>query len=378
MEDRLKKIKEELDQTISPAVFFTEEDKRAVRRKIREGGAAAPRRKQRGFIPAILSFATLGVFFLLIGGFLSELIEPESKDNQSAITEENLELRENIFDPKILSEGDQFGGLELKSVSPSARYFPASPFQAVFAGSATVSGTFLYVSESEEIIFYLDEETAGNLPAPEGAKRIPYLSINNFAENKEEILALLKVEPGKAVQGEMTISFYRMDFRSAGEQVDHVDVVAINGTELSLKESGNTGVLDEVPLEFNIIPARLAPVYEKFYITGDDRVLEGVEPADIFLMFWQAFSLNHTVMMYELMEGDWDGQVPHYQTFVEKDFEKEAKNLQVEFEKIKANLGQLKIDMNANADGAGISVDGGSSFPLEKSKSGIWKFVYFF
>jgi hypothetical protein len=378
MENRLKKIKEELDQTISPAVFFTEEDKRAVRKKIREGGAALAGRKRSRLVPAILTFATLGVFFLLLGGYLGDIIDKDSVDNRSANTEENLELRENIFDPKILRQGDQFGGLELKSISPSARYFPASPFQAVFTGSATVSGTFLYVSESEEIIFYLDEETAENLPAPEGAKRIPYLSINNFAENKEEILDLLKLEPGKGVQGEMTIAFYRMDFRSAGEQVDHVDVTAINGTELSLKESGNTGVLDEVPLEYDIIPARLGPVYEKFYITGDHRVLEGVEPSDIFLMFWQAFSFNHTVMMYELMEGNYEGEVPHYQTFVEKDFEKEAKNLQVEFEKIKANLGNLKVNMNANGDGAGISVDGGSSFPLEKNESGIWKFAYFF
>jgi hypothetical protein len=238
-----------------------------------------------------------------------------------------------------------------------------------------LSGMFHYIEESQELVFYPDQEEAKKLPAPEGAVRIPIIFLSNFAKNKDEVLGLLEINSEYRALGNVTISLYRMYFRSAGEQVDSAEISAVNGTELNLKETGNTGVLDEVPLDFTIISDDLAPVYEKFYQTGSDNVLNGLEAEEIFLLFWQAFSFNHTVTMYELM--DHEGQnISHYQSFLESDYEHKAKTLQAEYEKIKANLENLQINTAENS--VTIGIKGEPPYTLKKNKAGIWKLEYFF
>jgi hypothetical protein len=376
MDNRLKDIKEEMDQLISPRAFFTEEDKRAVRRRIR--ALDGSKGKQNRFIPLLMSFAAVAVFFFLIGGFMGDQLGLNHKENSIAQKDELAKppVAEGvIFDPKTVEAGEHLGNMLVKSVAPSARYFPASPFQAVFTGSVTLSGMFHYIEESQELVFYPDQEEAKKLPSPEGAVRIPMISITNFAENKDEILGLLEINQEFRALGDVTISLYRMDFRSPGEQVDSADITAVNGTELRLKETGNTGVLDEVPLDFTIISDDLAPVYEKFYQTGNDHVLNGLEAEEIFLLFWQAFSFNHTVTMYELM--DHEGlNIPHYQSFLESDYEHKAKTLQAEYEKIKANLENLQTKTSENS--VTIGVKGEPPYTLKKNKKGIWKLEYFF
>jgi hypothetical protein len=376
MDNRLKDIKEEMDQLISPRAFFTEEDKRAVRRRIR--ALDGSKGKQNRFIPLLLSFAAVAVFFFLIGGFMGNQLGLNSEDKSIAIKDEVAKppVAEGIFfDPKTVEAGDQLGSMLVKSVAPSARYFPASPFQAVFTGSVTLSGMFHYIEESQELVFYPDQEEAKKLPAPEGAVRIPIIFLSNFAKNKDEVLGLLEINSEYRALGNVTISLYRMYFRSAGEQVDSAEISAVNGTELNLKETGNTGVLDEVPLDFTIISDDLAPVYEKFYQTGSDNVLNGLEAEEIFLLFWQAFSFNHTVTMYELM--DHEGQnISHYQSFLESDYEHKAKTLQAEYEKIKANLENLQINTAENS--VTIGIKGEPPYTLKKNKAGIWKLEYFF
>ncbi|MFP7297093.1 hypothetical protein [Neobacillus niacini] len=377
MDKYLNTIKEEMDEHISSDAFFTEEDKRGVRRKIRE--AASSKRKQNRFFPLVMSFAAVAVFFFLIGGYMGNQLGLFSKENsvsqQNAPINNTPEVAGIKFDPKTIELGTQLGGFLVKSVSPSARYFPASPFQAVFTGSETMSGMFHYIEESQELWFYPDEAEAKKLPAPEGAARIPMISISNFAENKDEVLELLKINQGEKIVGNVTLSWYRMDFRSTGEQVDSADIAAVNGTQLRLKETGNTGVMDEVPLEFEVISDQLSPVYEKFYQTGNDDVLKGLEPEDIFLMFVQALEFNHTVTMYELFDDE-STKMPHYQNFVDSVYEKEAKTLQIELEKIKANIGNLEIQKNNNH--ASIGVKGETTYSLKKNKAGIWKLEYIF
>lgn len=100
-----------------------------------------------------------------------------------------------------------------------------------------------------------------------------------------------------------------------------------------------------------------------------------MNPEGIFRMFWQAFALNHTVTMYELMNTD-TKNVPDYQKFVETDYEQKAKTLQAEFEKIKANLNNLSIDIEG--DSAKIGVKGEQEYLLKRDKSGLWKLECFF
>ncbi|OLS33668.1 hypothetical protein [Bacillus sp. MRMR6] len=57
------------------------------------------------------------------------------------------------------------------------------------------------------------------------------------------------------------------------------------------------------------------------------------------MLFWQAFAFDHTVMMYELLEGEFEGKVPHYQTFVEKDFAKEVKTTCLLFLALRRSVG---------------------------------------
>ncbi|WHZ02528.1 hypothetical protein QNH48_26910 [Neobacillus sp. YX16] len=377
MDKNLNHFREEIDEHISTTAFFTEDDKRAVRRKIRE--LEGSKRKQNRLFPLMMSFAAVAVFFFLIGGYMGDQLGLLSKEN--FVTQQNEPItnpkeEDGIkFDPRTLELGTQLGSFLVKSVSPSARYFPASPFEAVFTGYETLSGMFHYIEESEELLFYPDEDEVQKLPAPEGAGRIPVISISNFAENKDEVIELLEINPGKKVLGNVTFTWYRMDFRSTGEQVDSADIVAVNGTELSLKEKGNTGVMDEVPLEYAVISNHLSPIYEKFYLTGNDNVLKGLKPEDIFLMFLQAFEFNHTVTMYELMDDE-NTKIPSYQKFVDNVYEKEVKTLQIEFEKIKANIGNLEIKINN--DHASIGVKGDTPYSLKKDKAGIWKLEYFF
>lgn len=376
MDNQLNKLKNEMDQYISPAAFFTEDDKRAIRRKIRE--LEVPKRQNR-LLPLILSFAAVAVFFFLIGGYMGNQVGLLSKENSVAQQSEPIinhpEQGGIRFDPRTLELGTQLSGLLVKSISPSARYFPDSPFQAVFTGSVTLSGMFHYIEESQELWFYPDEDEARKLPSPEGVERIPMISISNFAENRDEVIELLEIEPGTRISGNITLNWYRMDYRSTGEQVDSADIVGVNGTELSLKESGNTGVLDEVPLEYSVISEDLSPVYEKFYLTGNDNVLKGLEPEDIFLMFLQAVEFNHTVTIYELMDNE-STKVPSYQKFVDNVYEKQVKTLQIELEKIKANVKNLDKQINDNH--ASIGAKGGTPYTLKKNKAGVWKLEYFF
>lgn len=377
MDNHLNKIREEMDRFISPAAFFTEDDKNAIRRKIRD--SEVPKRKQNRLLPILMSFAAVSVFFFLIGGYMGNQLGLSSKEDSVAQKNEQISVPPEpggiIFDPKTLQEGHQFSGLQVESVSPSARYFPASPFQAVFTGSITLSGMFHYIEESQELLFYPDQEEAKKLPAPEGAVRIPVISISNFAENKDEVIELLEINPESRALGTVTLTWYRMDFRSAGEQIDSADIIAVNGTELDLKEIGNTGVQDEIALEYDIIPSSLVPVYEEFYKTGNDEVLKGLAPKDTFLLFWQAFALNHTVSIYELL-NDENFNLPVYQNFVETEYEQKAKTLQIEFEKIKANIGNLNIQ--TYNDVATIGVKGEPPFTVTKDKNGIWKIEYSF
>lgn len=377
MDNRLKNIKEEMDEFISPNNFFNEDDKRAVRRKIRE--LSITKSKQNRLVPLIMSFAAVAVFFFLIGGFIGKQLGLNSKEKSVAQKNEQIsepsEIGGIIFDPKTLQEGIQIGGMQVKSVSPSARYFPVSPFQAVFEGSVTVSGMFHYIEESQELLFYPDKKEAKKLPAPEGAVRIPIISIANFAENKDEVLELLEINPEKRALGNVTLTRYHMDFRSTGEQIDSADISAINATELSLEETGNTGVLNDIPLTYDIIPKELVPIYENFYKTGDDEVLKNLGPDDIFLMFWQAVSLGHTVTIYELLNQD-DPDSVNYQAFIDHVYEKESKTLQIELEKIQNNLDHLYIETIENKSRIGVNPE--TTFPLKKDKNDIWKVEYFF
>jgi hypothetical protein len=378
MDNRLKNIKEELDPFISPNAFFTEEDKKAVRQKIRN--KEVTKSKQNRLFPLIMSFAAVAVFFFLIGGFMGDRLGINPRDSKNAqkgelITAPHSKEIVVKFDPARVREGVQYGNLTVESVSPSVRYFPDSPFQAVFTGDVTLSGIFVYPGESEDIIFHPDVESAAKLPAPKGVKRNPKIMFSNYMENKEQILQLLKLSAGDKVTGTVTISYYQVDYRKTGEQVDYADIVAINGTQLNQAETGNTGVLNEIPITYDIISDDSIPIYEHFYKTGDDEVLSRNNPEGIFLMFWQAFALNHTVTMYELMNKD-TNHIPDYQTFVETDYEQKAKTLQTEFEKIKANLNNLNIEIEG--DSATVGVKGEQQFVLKKDKSGIWKFQYFF
>ncbi|MEH6992857.1 hypothetical protein V7075_09100 [Neobacillus drentensis] len=377
MDNTLNHIKEEMDQHISPTALFTEADKRAVRRRIRE--LEVSKRKHNRLFPLMMSFAAVAVFLFLIGSFMGDQLGLLSKENSVAQKNEPItnppEEGRIKFDPRTLEMGTQLGSFLVKSVSPSARYFPESPFQAVFTGSVTLSGMFHYIEESQELLFYPNEDQAKKLPAPEGAVRIPMISISNFAENKDEVIELLEIKPGIKALGNVTLTWYRMDFRSAGEQVDSADIVAVNGTELSLMETGNTGVMEEVPLEYEVISDDLSLIYEKFYLTGNDNVLKGLKPEEIFLMFLQAFEFNHTVTMYELIDDE-STKIPSYQKFVDNVYEKEVKTLQIEFEKIKANIGNLEIKIND--DHVSIGVKGDTPYSLKKDKAGIWKLEYFF
>lgn len=377
MDNRLKNVKEEMDQFISPTPFFTEEDKRAVKRKIRD--LDVPKRKHNGLLPLILSFAAVAVFFFLIGGFMGDRLGFNASESEIAQKGEPITATPKgivtIFDPTSLREGVQYGSLTVETVSPSARYFPESPFQARFTGNVTLSGIFVYPSESEDIIFHPDTDSAAKLPTPKGMKRNPTIMFSNYIENKEQILDLLKVSAGEKVTGTVTISYYQVDYRKTGEQIDYTDIVAINGTQVIQAESGNTGVLDDIPITYDLLPDELVPVYEHFYKTGDDEILSRMNPEGIFRMFWQAFALNHTVTMYELMNKD-TTNVPDYQKFVSKDYEQKAKTLQAEFEIIKANLNNLNIEIEGYS--ARIGVKGQQVFSLKRDKSGIWKFEYFF
>jgi hypothetical protein len=377
MDNRLNRLKEEMDQFISPVPFFTEDDKRAIRKKIRD--SAVSKRKENRLTPLIMSFAAVAVFFFLIGGFMGNQLGLNSSESKIAQKGELITSPPKgivvKFDPKSLREGVQYGSLTVESVSPSVRYFPESPFQALFTGNVTLSGMFVYPSESEDIIFHPDADSAAMLPAPKGVKRNPTIMFSNSMENKEQIINLLKLAAGDKVTGTVTISYYQVDYRKTGEQIDYADILAINGTQLKAAETGNTGVLNENPITYDMIPEEMVPIYEHFYKTGENEIISRMNPEGIFLMFWQAFSLNHTVTMYELMDTD-KKNVPDYQKFVDTDYEQKAKTLQAEFEKIKANLNNLSIDIEG--DSAKIGVKGEQEYLLKRDKSGIWKFVYFF
>jgi hypothetical protein len=144
---------------------------------------------------------------------------------------------------------------------------------------------------------------------------------------------------------------------------------------LNQAETGNTGVLNDIPFTYDMIPDDMVPIYKHFYKSGENEIISRMNPEGIFLMFWQAFSLNHTVTMYELMDTD-TKNVPDYQKFVDSDYEQKAKTLEAEFEKIKANLNNLNIDIEG--DSAKIGVKGEQEYSIKRDKLGIWKFEYFF
>jgi hypothetical protein len=140
----------------------------------------------------------------------------------------------------------------------------------------------------------------------------------------------------------------------------------------SFNQNENTGVMNEIPISNDFLPERLIPIIEKLSSDHEDIHLKGLDPADVFLLYWQAFDLGNLELKYALFTGE---GMPEYQYYVDRVNESTIKQEQRIYEIIKQKgAGIFKPVIKGNE--AYIKIDESTQFHLVKNERGIWKVNY--
>ncbi len=72
MDDKLKALQEEMDKVISEDEYFTEQDKREIRKRIIEMNQSVPAQKRRNLLPQLLTAISLCAFFVFLSGIIGK------------------------------------------------------------------------------------------------------------------------------------------------------------------------------------------------------------------------------------------------------------------------------------------------------------------
>ncbi|HEY4552968.1 MAG TPA: hypothetical protein VIG80_07215 [Bacillaceae bacterium] len=384
MDENLRNLKHNLDPVISPKKYFTEREKQRIRSEIAQLKRMGPvKRKRKFYIPEMLTAITVCVFLALIGGIVGKeagLFTKEGSAKPPQTATPVKEKNENMFDPEELKQGEKILNFEVKKIEFGAKHFPAASFTAIFNGKVTLSGELEYVDASGEhfpgeIVFHPSKEALEKLPQPKGIQRSPIIYFNNFLDNQEQIREVTGLKEGEKAEATVTLNQYHLMYNKIPENVDYGNVTEVNGHPVKvLYVGGNTGVAEEVIPEYDLVPEHLAEAYHQYSQDWDTGRLKGLEPQDIFLMFWQAVDLGDKATVYSLLHPS-ATTLPSYQEFADRVYDSKAKEFQTLLYKMKEE-GMKDPTVMAEEDSANLRVGDKLFFELRKDEDGVWRMVY--
>jgi hypothetical protein len=379
--NKLKNLKHELDPYISEGNIFTEKDKKKIRVKILE--SKFQKKKQVRWMPILATGVAACLFAVLITTFIGNkmgTVPLESKDfgtnvndlsdsQNGGVTE--VEPTRTIIDPKTIKEGDIINGLVVTSLSGNLldkQNDPIHTFRISTEGQLTLEGTFQVIAdetEGERVIFLPDKESLLKIPVFADYEAEPFIIINNPFQ---EVSTYLNLTPGGKKQAEITINHYMFyDDPQSGQFINRAHLETINDQAISDRIEQV-----EVTKEYPLLKEELIPIYEKLISKREDSLLKGLEPNDVFQLYWQAFEYGNLEMRYFLLGGE---DLPDMLTFTEKFVEKNLEREQATLDKIK-NAGDLEVTVTGNS--AYVLIDGtaGEKVEMIKNANGVWKLKF--
>jgi hypothetical protein len=379
MEKKLKNLKHELDPYISEQNIFTEISKRKIRVKILE--AKFQKKKQSNWMPILASGVAVCLFVLLLATFVgdnndsvpqqslgSETNSKHSPDSQNGGTIEVKPTRP-LLDPEKLTVGEKITyQLVVKSVSGTMedkQEDPLRTFRMTTDGELTLEGSFQmlpHANEISKVVFLPDEISLLRIPVFIGYEAEPYILI---VSPNPDLIKYLGLEPGKGKQGKVTVNHYSFyEDLQAGQNFHRANLLTVDG---QVVPDGFDSV--EVTKNYSLLKEDLIPLYKDLVSSWDDHKLKGLEPIDVFQLYWQAFEYGNLELRYFLLGGEY---LPEYMVYTEKFVEKHLASEQALLEKIK-QAGNLKVTVEGNSAFVIIDEATGEKVEMIKNELGVWK-----
>lgn len=375
MDKKQIQLKQELDSYISAHKIFTEKDKKNIRIKIKEARFQREKRVRGVRMAPILATCAAGfLFFLLTSTFVGDKItsvfqKPQSNEVNIVAPDPESKVRDGaeqtrpIIDPNTVKEGDRISEFVVGTVFPNVDQNPEF-FSAYLEGEVALDGELdvLTIGGRTYAVFYPDEKSLLKIPIVAGIEREPFIILHSHLN----LVQFLQLDPGDKEKAQIKIEHYRIiqNPKLKEQSYDYARLLTVDGD--ILPDDINP---DVVTKEYQILREGLVPLYEKFVANREESDLKGLEPLDVYELYWQAFEYGNLEIKYFLLEGT---DLPDYQTFTEKIIEKNFEKEQKIFEKVKGSQ-NLDIVVEGNQAYVVIDENSGEKFELMKNSSGIWK-----
>jgi hypothetical protein len=370
-------LKHVLDDYISEQSIFTEKDRRDIRVKIKE--AKFQKKRPVKFLPLLATSAAGFIFLLLTIPFIGDKIstfqskgelegqeiqEPARGSIQPKIITEDI-----IIDRATVKEGDQFGDLLVERVQDSDKSDPKYVWIG-FKGEMTLQGNLsvIQVNGVDRVAFAANETSIGKIPKVSGIQREPHILLHS---PKEDLIPFLQLENGVKRMAQIKIDHYRIykDPEDLQGSYDYARLLEVNGEKLP-DEIQNI----EVTKKYQLLSEAIIPVYEKLVTAREDHALKGLQPLDVFKLYWQAFEFGNLEIKYFLLEGI---ELPSFENFKAEVIEKSYEYERIQFEKIK-KIGISNLEVTVEENRASIQIDHQTDerFELIKNGNGVWKVMF--
>lgn len=376
----MKNLKQELDPYISERNIFTEKDKKKIRVKILE--AKFQKKKQVRWMPILATVVAACLFVLVLATFVGDKVA--TVPQQSLGSEINAKLPTDsqnggeivvkptrpLIDPEKLKVGEKFSNLVVNSFSGTMEDKQKDPLRTLRIstdGELTLEGAFQMTPIANgmgNVIFLPDETSLLKIPVVMGYEAEPFIMIVSPNPDLSKYLGL-ESESGSQKQGIITVNHYSFyEDSQAGQNFHRANLLTVDG---QVVPDGFEQV--EVTKEYHILKEDLIPLYEDLVSYWEDHKLKGLEPIDVFQLYWQAFEFGNLEVKYFLLGGE---DLPEYMVYTEKFVEKNLAKEQALLEKIK-NAGVMEVIVEGNSAYVVIDEATGEKVELIKNDLGVWK-----
>ncbi|ALC89521.1 hypothetical protein AM500_06780 [Bacillus sp. FJAT-18017] len=348
---------------------LTVNEKEQIMNRIQSLKGKKPRKKRDILPKALTAIAAAGFIFLAGGIAATELgylegITGSTPNPQSS----GLPFYEHI------EKGDILKGWELVRKTPNNGQ--SNLMGATFEGVAVLSGILVYQDEkagefANKIVFIPDAHSAKLLPTAHGDVR--ELVFNDI--DMKTVEKIYQINPGSIAENvkiEIT-SYTALQHRDK----DVADVINLR-REVMEDDPPRTYTSRKISVDSAgtiILNTELNAIYEKYSTSYDDKLLNGLDPFSVFLLYFHADEKEDYAAQYALYNSSPDVHAPFASL---EEYIKESENQNdedvIDLLTIVKNSGMVKEELRG--DGTAIihiSDFDGLAFALTKNKEGIWK-----